>query len=124
MRAILDNPCPDLLAPPFLAIPLNSLKTNGLIGFVMPNSAFSSPEAERWAQIREILSHTLALPATQRNEYVESECGADSELKAEVQSLVTASERSGMLDEPLTVNSAGERDDQPTLTVAPNEPFG
>ena len=124
MLAILNNPGEDLVCPPFQRNRLNSSNTSGLIEDGMSNSAFSSPEAERWAQIREILSHTLALPATQRNEYVESECGADSELKAEVQSLVTASERSGMLDEPLTVNSAGERDDQPTLTVAPNEPFG
>ena len=48
---------------------------------------------ERWQQVRQLLSAVVALPRNQRKEFLETSCGADLELRAEVESLVVAHEQ-------------------------------
>jgi serine/threonine protein kinase len=50
---------------------------------------------ERWKQVREILDQTIALPATERSSYLDKACAGDSELRAEVESLLSSHERAG-----------------------------
>lgn len=50
---------------------------------------------ERWEQIGEILERALARTANDRQQYLELACGEDSELRREVESLVTSHEAAG-----------------------------
>ncbi len=44
--------------------------------------------AERWAHIKEIFSAAVEMPETARRSYLESACGADSDLRGEVERLL------------------------------------
>lgn len=48
---------------------------------------------ERWQQVRQVLSAVVALPANLRKDFLETSCGGDTELHAEVESLLVAHEQ-------------------------------
>ena len=69
-------------------------------------------KAGDWERIREILDSALKLPQDQRASYLDRACAGDPALRSEVESLITASEQSGVLDrDPLPSIS-------PTVTMA------
>ncbi|MCH8148124.1 MAG: serine/threonine protein kinase, partial [Planctomycetes bacterium] len=47
---------------------------------------------ERWKKIRELLEQVLALDAPERQQYLSNACGADDRMRAEVESILSASE--------------------------------
>ncbi len=49
-----------------------------------------SLSAERWSAVRRVYEHALELPPDQRGAYLQSACGADRELRDEVESLLSA----------------------------------
>ncbi len=49
---------------------------------------------ERWREIKAVLGQALELPITRRDEFLDLTCGADAELRAEVDSLLLAAESS------------------------------
>ena len=53
---------------------------------------------DRWRRIEEILDAALALTPSRRNVYLDIACDGDPELRREVDSLITAHERSGAVD--------------------------
>jgi len=59
---------------------------------------------ERWQLIKDVFERTLAIPAPERDAYLTSACGADAELRREVDSLMASHEvaASGFLDSPWT----------------------
>jgi serine/threonine protein kinase len=64
-----------------------------------------SPAAssDRWRRIEEIFQHALDLPPPERPQYVVRECGADSELRREVESLLaSASENSTLIEDSVS----------------------
>jgi serine/threonine protein kinase/Tol biopolymer transport system component len=46
----------------------------------------------RWAQIKEVFSAALETPGPQRSQFLESACGGDADLRAEVERLLAANE--------------------------------
>ena len=58
-------------------------------------------DPERWRRVREILHHALELTQERRIAYVEEACGADGGLRAEVESLIAASQQPAWIDQPL-----------------------
>jgi len=59
-------------------------------------------DPERWRRVRGILHHALELTKERRIAYVEEACGADVGLRAEVDSLIAASQQPAWIDQPLT----------------------
>jgi serine/threonine protein kinase len=57
-------------------------------------------ESADWRRIRDILAQALELPASDRPPYLEGACAGDEDLRAELDSLLAASERSAFLDKP------------------------
>jgi serine/threonine protein kinase len=51
--------------------------------------------AERWEQIKDIFDAALQQPAADRDDFVSTACGGDSELKAEICNLLAGDERAG-----------------------------
>ena len=49
---------------------------------------------ERWERVKEVLDAALELPAGERTAFLDKTCGADAELRKEVESLLAASEDS------------------------------
>ena len=47
-------------------------------------------DPERWSEVCEVLAPALALPPADRPQFLERACGHDSELRAEVESLIEA----------------------------------
>jgi serine/threonine protein kinase/Flp pilus assembly protein TadD len=76
--------------------------------------ADDSGDAAKWAQVREILYQALDLPAGERGPYLDRACRADARLRAEVESLIAASEQSAIIDRPALV------EDPDTVTIAPH----
>src|SRR5260370_12167283 len=74
--------------------------------------ADDSGDAAKWAQVREILYQVLDLPAGERGPYLDQACRGDARLRAEVESLIAASEQSAILDRPALV------EDLVTVTIA------
>jgi non-specific serine/threonine protein kinase/serine/threonine-protein kinase len=59
---------------------------------------------ERWAQVKQVMQAALDLPEADRRAYLESACGADEELRAEVESLLMAHQKaSSFLDVPASL---------------------
>jgi eukaryotic-like serine/threonine-protein kinase len=108
----------DIWIPRALRAPLRPNRNNDLLVCAMPGTV-NSPDSSRWAQVREVLGQALELPASERADFVQRTCGADAALAGEVQSLITASDRPGILDEALMLANAplGSADDA-TLTMA------
>ena len=52
-------------------------------------------KTERWERTKEILEEALRLPPDPRSAYLDSACGSDSELRAEVESLISSHEDAG-----------------------------
>jgi len=52
-------------------------------------------DADRWARVEEIYYRVLDSPVEQRGRLLEECCGADGELRAEVESLLSAQEEAG-----------------------------
>lgn len=53
-------------------------------------------KTERWQTIREVLDGVIGLSAHERPEYLDGKCGADPELRAEVESLLRSHEQAGL----------------------------
>src|ERR1700731_1040083 len=51
--------------------------------------------SERWERTKEILEQALCLAPEERQAYLESACGADADLRMEVESLIAAHEEAG-----------------------------
>jgi non-specific serine/threonine protein kinase/serine/threonine-protein kinase len=51
--------------------------------------------ADRMGRIGELLEQALALPAADRSRFLDAECGADAELRSEVESLIASHEQAG-----------------------------
>lgn len=51
--------------------------------------------AERWEQVKQILEHAVLLGPEQRKLYLDNECAADPELRAEVESLIASHDAAG-----------------------------
>ncbi len=51
--------------------------------------------SERWERTKEILEQALRLAAQERQPYLDSACGADADLRREVESLITSHEEAG-----------------------------
>ncbi|HLV01875.1 MAG TPA: protein kinase, partial [Acidobacteriota bacterium] len=58
-------------------------------------------KAERWPRIQEIFEAALAVPARSLKAWLEDTCGSDSELRGEVEAMLQAHQRQGVLDLPL-----------------------
>ena len=58
-------------------------------------------EARQWERVRDILDAALALTPDLRPGYLADACGSDAGLRAEIESLIAASERSAFLDRDL-----------------------
>ena len=52
-------------------------------------------KAERWQQVREILDHAIALPASERSPFLDENCANDQELREEVESLLSSHNDAG-----------------------------
>ena len=57
-------------------------------------------ERERWQQIDRIFEAALAQPADERAAFLEKACAGDTELRAEVESLIAHEEAQGFLETP------------------------
>jgi len=66
-----------------------------------PPDPSASLDAKRWRQIGGVLNEALELPAGQRSAFLDQACGADASLRAEVESLIAASEQPVLLDAPV-----------------------
>lgn len=55
-----------------------------------------------WAKVREIFDRAAALPAAEREALLERDCGADAELRAEIEALLQANEHAGVLGLTMT----------------------
>ena len=51
---------------------------------------------DRWARMKEIFSAALEAPEAERNGYLESACGEDAELRAEIERLLAAERHSDL----------------------------
>ena len=50
---------------------------------------------ERWERTKQILEDVLRLPSQQRSAYLDSACGGDRELRAEIESLISSLREAG-----------------------------
>lgn len=67
---------------------------------MMHQPAASGGPDEQWVRVREILDQALRLPPGERPAYLDRACGADTSLRAEVESLLEAAARSAFFDQP------------------------
>ena len=95
------------IAVPVVSVPI-ALKKRGL-QFpcdMLLSSCMAEPptpgsmDPREWARVREILHEALELSPDARSAYLDRACGGDAGLRAEVESLITASEGSAVLDRP------------------------
>jgi len=61
-------------------------------------------DPERWNRICEMLDAALQLPPGERGRYLDRTCGGEALVRAEVESLLAASERSAWFDQPILSN--------------------
>src|SRR5580765_2778709 len=63
---------------------------------------------ERWQQVKQLLDQAIAFDAAERPSFLERQCGTDSELRSEVDSLLSAHDQagSGFLRDP-AINLSG-----------------
>ena len=57
-----------------------------------------SAAADRWALVQDVLGEAIDRPAEQRRALVDARCGADADLRREVESLLLAHEQEGVID--------------------------
>src|SRR5579864_5062667 len=57
-------------------------------------------DAELWVRARDILDRALSLPEASRASYLDQACGADAELRREVESLLAVADRPAFSDRP------------------------
>jgi serine/threonine protein kinase len=81
-------------------MPLTSAGVVILSSYMSDASTPSPMDPGAWARVREILHKALELPPGQRAGYLDQACGGDAGLRAEVESLIAAADRSGFLDRP------------------------
>ena len=70
---------------------------------------------ERWRQIRDLFDAALALPAEERQRFLDSACQSDTELQREVQLLLDSDANAGDFLEP---QAAGEKSNNTTTVEA------
>src|SRR5574338_1706721 len=58
---------------------------------------------EQWRRITELLAEALELSGEARREYLDRACAGDAALRAELQSLLAAHDRAGLLDRPIAI---------------------
>jgi eukaryotic-like serine/threonine-protein kinase len=65
--------------------------------------------AERWQRVKQLLDQAIAFDVDNRSSYLDRECGSDSELRSEVESLLSSHQQagSGFLREP-AINRWGD----------------
>jgi tetratricopeptide (TPR) repeat protein/class 3 adenylate cyclase len=69
-----------------------------------------------WSRVEQVLAGALEVPTDERQSYLDRECAGDSRLRAEVAILLAASDRRGLLDQPIaTLLSALAPDEVPTV---------
>ncbi|HEY2867688.1 MAG TPA: serine/threonine-protein kinase, partial [Pyrinomonadaceae bacterium] len=74
-------------------------------------------KAERWELISRIFSEAVALDGDERRRYILAACENDSNLAAEVGSLLSAHDKAGdFIERPIVENIVGEISEMPTLT--------
>ncbi len=71
------------------------------LGMEAPPDSSSSREAKRWRQVSGVLQDALELPPDQRPAFLDTACAGDAGLRAEVDSLIAASEQPVMVDAPV-----------------------
>src|SRR5689334_5852905 len=81
-------------------MPLTSAGVVILSSYMSDASTPSPMDPGAWARVREILHKALELPPGQRAGYLDQACGGDAGLRAEVESLIAAADRSAFLDRP------------------------
>ena len=57
-----------------------------------------SAASDRWALVQDVLGEAIDCPAEQRRALVDARCGADADLRREVESLLLAHEQEGVVD--------------------------
>ena len=64
---------------------------------------------ERWEQVKDLLHQALSLGPEERAHFLNETCASDAELRAEVESLLSAQEniRSSFMQSPLLANETG-----------------
>src|SRR5688572_7680161 len=65
------------------------------------NAAPAPGGAARWAAIKELFDAALEMPPDRRPAWLEERCGTDAALRREVERLLTAHDRTGILDAPV-----------------------
>ena len=65
-----------------LALPFDNWKSHGM-------------NAKRWQQIKPLLDHAIALDPASRSSYLDYECGPDTELRSELESLLASHQQAG-----------------------------
>ena len=61
-----------------------------------------------WSQVKDIVAGALSQPESERAAYLNEQCGADTAMRSEVESLLAAAVQAADLYEDLTVLVAGE----------------
>src|SRR3954469_10830629 len=71
--------------------------------------ASAGMNAERWQRVKQLLDQAIAFDVDNRSSYLDRECGSDSELRSEVESLLSSHQQagSGFLREP-AINRWGD----------------
>jgi serine/threonine protein kinase len=78
-----------------------------VVSMDMPDAAPGSMDAQEWARVRDILHGALEVRPGLRSAWLDEACGGDSGLRAEVESLLAAADRSAFLDRPATAPESG-----------------
>jgi serine/threonine protein kinase/tetratricopeptide (TPR) repeat protein len=74
-------------------------------------------DAERWKRVDDLLQAVLEVPAERQEEFLRQQCGGDSQLLEEVQSLLTSDRKAGSFLDSLGVHVADLAAQLPTLGV-------
>src|SRR5512134_3875252 len=74
--------------------------------------------AEQWHRVEELLVAAAALPVEERRAFLDRECADEPVLRAELESLLAAHDRAGVLDEPISLSGAAVID-APDAGLAP-----
>src|SRR5215510_3995780 len=69
---------------------------------------------ERWQQVKQIFQSAIERPPSERDDFVSEACADDSELRSEVESLISSHDQAGHSSEAMAVEAATEMldDDQ------------
>ncbi len=80
-------------------------------------NGFRPQRATAWSRVEQVLAGALELPAEGRQSYLDRECAGDSRLRAEVATLLAASDDRGLLDQPIAamLSAVLAPDDVPTV---------